>query len=296
MGEKMKKLVTLSFGFFFVISSAVLAGTFNGVSDNQRDDLGYYYAMTGGLFPTGTIPNGDNASGGTFRYLTDSPDWGSYTLDVWHKDDWFPQNAGIAVTLKNGSSIVYDNNGLENGTYGNYYDAQAQGVAISSKVPGLYRAYSMSNNYDWIYAGYFKLDASTTVDTLIAYFDANSGFDPNSPEIGYRMNIWSNTTGDLLPAFASFTGDVFSSDSVAGVFSNNDTNVDRVFGSDYGNQHDDILRLTYKLDSPITLGAGEYWFSSDAVIVASVPEPSLVLLIGLGLGCSALNCFYRKWK
>jgi len=43
---------------------------FNGQGDNQTDALGYYYAVSGGLFPTGTTPNGDNASGGTFRYLT----------------------------------------------------------------------------------------------------------------------------------------------------------------------------------------------------------------------------------
>jgi hypothetical protein len=95
------------------------------------------------------------------------------------------------------------------------------------------------------------------------------------------MNIWSNTSGDLLPALASFTGDVFSSDNVVGIFTNSDTGVDRIFGSDYNNMHDDILRLTYTLNAPITLAAGEYWFSSDAVI--ATPEPGTMLLLGLGL-------------
>ncbi|MDP1990970.1 MAG: PEP-CTERM sorting domain-containing protein [Syntrophales bacterium] len=291
----LKRLTIVGFvlGFFLIAASIAIAAPFDLQSDNQRDDLGYYYAMTGGKFPTGTTPNGDNASGGTFRYLTDSPDWVSYTLDVWHKDDWFSQNAGIAVTLKHGSSIVYDNNGLEDGTYGNYYDGQAQGASVSGNVPGLYRGYSMSNNYDWIYAGYFKLTEDTVVDTLIAYFDANSGFDPNNPSIAYRMNIWSNMTGDLLPAMASFTGDVFSSDNVVGTFTNGDTGVDRIFGSDYAYMHDDILRLTYTLNAPITLAAGEYWFSSDAVI--ATPEPGTMLLLGLGLvGIAGIRRKFRS--
>ncbi|MGQ9925017.1 MAG: hypothetical protein ACUVSM_13975, partial [Armatimonadota bacterium] len=60
------------------------------------------------------------ASGGTVRFIFDDPDWQtSYptlAIDVWHKDDWVQQNAGIALTIKNGSSILYDNNCIEDGT------------------------------------------------------------------------------------------------------------------------------------------------------------------------------------
>ena len=288
-----------------LLSAVAYAGNFNGVGDNETDLFGYYYAITGGQFPTGTTPNGDNASGGTFRYITDDPAWGA-SIDVWHKDDWFTQNAGIALTLKNGAGTVYDNNGIENGTYGNYYDATAQGVQ-SASCPGLYRGYSMSNNWDWIYAGYFKLEQATTLDTLTGYFDENSGFDRNSPLVGYRMNIWSNVVGDLLPTNTnSFNGDVFSSDSTAGAFYFSDTGVDRVFGTDYGSQHDDILRLSYQLSAPITLQAGTYWFSHDATIdpssanfgkpasPAAVPEPSLAALL-LVAGLPAFLA-YRKRK
>lgn len=273
----------------FLFAAPVFAGEIlNGVEENGTDAYGYYYIMTGGKFPTGTIPNGDNGSGGTFRFLVDTPAWGGYALDVWNKDDWFPQNASFAVTLKNAGTIVYDNNGLEDGSYGDYYDASA--LATSTK-PGLYRGYSMSNNWDWIYAGYFKLEQATTIDQIIGYYDENSGFDSNSPEIRFDMNIWSSVedtshVNSYLPAVASFTGDVFAARNDPGTFSWSDTGVDRIFGADYGYMHDDILRLTYTLDTPLTLQPGVYFFSHDAEI-AAVPLPSaawagLVLLGGLG--------------
>lgn len=269
------------------------ADVFNGHSEYEIDSYGYYYAITGGLFPTGNIPNGDNASGGTFRYILDAPEWNTwygpssaYDLGYWHKDDWFPQNASIALTLENGATIVYNNNGIEDGTYGNYYNATAQGLP-SASTPGLYRGYSMSNNYDWIYAGYFKIEESTTLNQIIGYFDENAGFDRNNPVVQYRMNIWSNVTGDLLPVnTGSFTGDVFSSDYVSGTFSWGDTGVDRVFGTDYGSITDDIFYLKCTLDIPMTLAPGEYWFSHDATVV---PVPAAVLLGMLGLGAAGLK-------
>lgn len=268
----------------FSFCTVASADIFNGHGDYETGTHGYYYAITGGQFPTGTTPNGDNASGGTFRFVTDDPYWG-HSLDTWHKDDWFPQNAGIALTIQDNGTTVYTNCGIEEGTYGTYYDGT--GAASSSSVPGLYRAFSMSNNYDWIYAGYFKLEERTTIDTLIGYFDENLGFDRNDPMITYNMNIWSNVDGDLLPVnTGSFTGDVFSSDSVSGTFATSDTGVDRIFGDDYGNQTDDILRLTYTLDSPITLEAGEYWFSHDAEIV---PVPGAVLLGMLGFSVAGVK-------
>jgi hypothetical protein len=274
------------FGLLTAVTCVVLAGSiqagpaFDGNSDNQIDSMGYYYIITGGLFPTGNAPNGDNASGGTFRFITDDPSWG-YAIDTWHKDDWFSENASFALTLKNGSSIVYNNNGIEDGTYGNYYNATAQGRA-SAETPGLYRGYSMSNNWDWIYAGYLLIEEPTVVDQIIGYFDENSGFNRDDPAIRYRMNLWSNVPNDLLPVnTGSFTGDVFSSDYVAGTFTWGDTGVDRVFGTDYGSITDDIFYLKYTLANPLTLQPGIYWFSHDAIII---PAPGAVLLAGLGAG------------
>jgi hypothetical protein len=237
----MKKLmkITVALGVLFLLCFASIAigqilncnkYPFNGGPDTMRDDLDYYYIITGGKFPTGTIPNGDNASGGTFRFLTDDPGWG-YPIDQWLKDDWFPQNAGFALTLKMGSHTLYDNNGIEDGTYGNYYD----GPATAPNYYGLYRGYSMSNNWDWIYASYFRLDAPTTFDTMIGYFDGNGdygNFDPNSPNIDYRMNIWSSvweSGASYMPANTNgFSGNILATDCMAGQFSVSATGVDRI--------------------------------------------------------------------
>lgn len=274
-------LLAVGFG-----AAQALAAPFDGLGDNQTDTHGYYYAVSGGQFPTGTTPNGDNASGGTFRYLTDDPAWG-YATDVWHKDDWYTQNAGIGLTLWNGSSIVYDNNGLEPGAATpadpNYYD---YGMWSSGGGRGAVTAYGMSNNWDFIYAGYFKVTSQTTVSRLTGYFaysgNPNDGltgpFDPNDPMLAYHMNIFSNVSGDLLPAnTGSFAGDVFSSDSSGGTFAWSDTGFDRIGSASQQN----IYRLTYTLNTPVTLAVGEYWFSHDATIV---PEPaSLGLLAFAGL-------------
>ena len=255
-------LITI-FGF----GGSSSAGQFDAAGDNQIDALGYYYIITGGKFPSGNIPNGDNASGGTFRFLVDDPAWG-YPIDTWQKDDWFSDNAGFALTLTYEGSIVYDNNGIEDGTYGDYYDAYG-----SHGIHGLYRGYSMSNNWDWIYAGYFKITQAITFDQIIGYFDPNGSsadafpFNPDSPAIRYRMNIWSNVTGDLLPVNTDgFTGDVFSTDNVQGSFLWGDTGVDRVYPGVAGFP-EAIYHLVFTLKSPITLQPGIYWFSHDAAIL-----------------------------
>ena len=249
-------------------SQAVL----DGQADNQLDSLGYYYAITGGKFPNGQTVTGESASGGTFRYLVDDPDWG-YPTGVWNKDGWFPENAGLALTMKNQGTVIYDNFNNDAGDFYTTPDGQATG-----DTPGMYRGYCMSNNWDFIYAGYLKLTEETTIDQIMGYFDENAGFDADNPLVSFRMNIWSNLEGDLLPAVADFTGDVFSSDNTAGTFTWEDTGVDRIFGDDYGNITDDIMLLTYTLDTPITLAAGEYWFSHDAII----PEPATMALLALG--------------
>jgi hypothetical protein len=282
------------------LASAAHAAPLNGVSDNGTDSLGYYYAISGGKFPTGSTPNGDNGSGGTFRFLVDdSADWGRNPSESgnWQKDDWFTDTASMALTLRNSGAIVYDNNGLEpdatSAADPTYYNVTTGNYPVGGH--GAHTMYSMSNNFDWIYAGYFKIETATTIDQLTGYFNFSSnpsdaltaGFDPSNPNVSFRMNIWSNVSGDLLPTDTnSFDGDVFTSDTTAGTFAFSDTGFDRV-GSTTVN---DIYRLTYTLDTPITLQPGEYWFSHDA----AVPEPSTVAVLGLGAGALLLRRRVRR--
>jgi hypothetical protein len=86
------------------------------------------------------------------------------------------------------------------------------------------------------------------------------------------MNIWSDTTGPLPMTTGNFTGDVFSSDTTAGTFSFSNTGVNLI-SSNAGDAPKPIYRLVYRLAAPLTLPAGEYWFSHDAS-VRSQPAPS----------------------
>jgi hypothetical protein len=136
------------------------------------------------------------------------------------------------------------------------------------------------------------LAEETTVDTIIGYFDGTGyygNFDPDSPFIDYRMNIWNCVMDGAypMPSTNSFTGDVFSSDSTAGTFSWGDTGVVRKY-SGWGGKTDPIYRLEYTLDAPITLAAGEYFFSHDAIIVP-VPAAALLGLLGLSVAGARLR-------
>ncbi len=285
----MKKLLIICtvIGSILLLVTVTKAAEFNGAADYERDDLGYYYVITGGKFPNGQTVNGLKSSGGSMAFILDAPDWQTwgynYALDVWHKDGWFAETAGLALTMKYQDSVIFDN--FNNDT-GDFYTTPA-GQA-SKSTPGLYRGYAMSNNWDWIYSGYFKLEEETMIDQVIGYFDPTNGFDPDNPNIAYRMNIWSNIDIGTAktPSVASFTGDVFSSDATAGTFSWGDTGVDRIFGDDYGNITDDIFYLTFHPDNPITLPAGEYWFGHDAIIQ---------WLVDIKPG-SDLNCINLKSK
>ena len=276
-------VLAVAVGLCAVVASASNLGVFNGVADNETGQYGYYYEVTGGLFPTGTTPNGNAATGGTISFITDTLDMGYPFIDTWVKDSWFSDVSSIALTMMDGSNIVYDNNGIETGTYGDYYNEGG-----SHGTDGLYVGYSMANNYDWIYAGYFLIQTPTTVTSLTGFFapftPSAYDFQFNSPEIAYNMNIWSNVPNELLPTnTGSFTGNVFSSNTSPGVFSISDTGVARTYTD--GTPPDDIYSLTYTLSTPMTLQPGIYWFSSDADIV---PEPGSFPLLGAGLAALCL--------
>ncbi len=280
------------------VSGLILAGgraeaVMDGQIDYSTDAFGRYYQITGGKFVNGQTYNGDNASGGVFRFIHDGdphPFGYPAAFQAWCRDDWFTENAGLALTMKYEGGIVYDNNGIETHTTGGYYDDSQTSIA------GLYMSYAMSNNDDWIYCGYFKLAEETTVDTVIGYFDGTGYYGnlrPDAPEVGYRMNIWSCVMDGtyLMPGNDTFTGDIFSSDSVAGTFSYSDTGEARAYsGWEPPGRTDPIYRLTYALDSPLVLPAGEYFFSHDM----TVPEPCTAALLGLGGGLALTR--RRRWR
>ncbi len=240
---------------------------------------GFYFVLTGGK-----IVNGQNKNtlSGVFSPVAfrneDQTAWGSNGYRQWTTNlqltDPYTPTAGLALTLTNVGTIVYDNNGLENGTFGDYYDNSSR---FTTRIPdsaksGLYEAYCMSNYLPASFAGFFRLAAPTTFTQITGYFDPNGTpelrFNPADPNFKYRFNIFSNdaTRGDKPKETGSFTGDVFSSDRTAGTFAFSDTGAKRVFSD---GASDSIFRMVYTLGTPVTLPAGDYWFEHDA----AVPNP-----------------------
>jgi len=288
----MKKLVAvvLLAGIFALAAQAAI---FNGVADNQRDDLGYYYVVTGSILTNGQSLTGADASspdGGSIRWISDDPTFAT-PIQSWQRIDWTAASgspASLAFTFQHNGAPVYDNNGIAANNYGTYYNATAQSLASADAV-GLYTGYSMSNNYDFVYAGYFQVPSGgIVVDKMTAYFTQYNtpggiAFQMYSPLIGYRMNIWSDVAGEPIPMnTGSFNGDVYTTDGKGGSFVVAPTGVNIVYGTDLGSVTNPIYSVTFTPPEDITLPAGNYWFSSDATIL-TIPEPVSVIFFCTGV-------------
>jgi uncharacterized protein (TIGR03437 family) len=242
----------------------------------QYRQLGFYYALLGSKFPNGQTRNGvSGATSALALRQSDSGTWGATGFNAWTNTTpngaQYSTASGLALTLYNNGTIVYDNNGLETGQFGSFYNNVGGGA--NSTKPGLSDYYSMSNYFPLIFAGYFKLTASTTITQLVGYFDPfgtqTLPLNTANPYVKYRMNIWSITAGGLPKETGNFTGDIFSSDTVAGAFSY-DANYPLVqplmISSVAGDVPKVIYHLKYTLAAPLTLPAGEYWFAHDVSV------------------------------
>lgn len=239
---------------------------------------GFYLLLGAGKFPNGQAKNAIGVTRSAVAFLHETPEiWGQDGFGQWthnsHLGQPFAATSGLALTLMSGGAILYDNNGIEDGSHAGYYDNGNGGVPDADK-PGLWEWYSMSNNLNAVFAGYFRLTQWTTFDRIIGYFDGNGNselpFDPENAYNRFRMNIWSNGAGDF-PALAGFTGNVLSSDSTPGVFEFSPTQVERVFSDGF---RDRIYRMVYTLETPITLEPGEYWFSHDTAVPEGMSSPA----------------------
>lgn len=231
---------------------------------------GFYWVITGGRFPAGQSLNGMSGPQSALAFRSnDQTTWGTRGFGAWTKDTGagtqFAAVSGVALTLRDANGVVFDNNGIEDGSQVSYYNNL--GAASDNDKPGLSVLYSASNYLDAVWAGYFKLAQSATITQIAGYF-AGTGekelpFDPANVYNRYRMNIWSNNSNNMPAETNNFTGDVFSTDNSPGTFSYSDTGVRRIFSDGATSP---IYRLVYTLNSPMTLTAGEYWFSHDLAV------------------------------
>ena len=215
----------------------------------------------GGKAVTGQTVNGVDAL--AYRQ-SDQVAWGAAGFNQWiHPASSMIDStvSGEAVTFKNGGTTVYDNNGIDAGTAGNFYN-NAGGGADSTK-PGLTNLYSMSNYFPLVMSTYMKLSSPVTVTEMIGYFDGNGsrGTTVRSDESVYQIPdehlVECRRTSRPTPG--TYAGDVFSTDTTAGTFTVSNTGMTRV-SSTAGAAPDPIWLLSFKPSSPMTIPAGEYWF------------------------------------
>jgi hypothetical protein len=230
-------------------------------AEAYRLRLGYYRVVTApNLLAAGDWP------GLALRH-EDEVQWGRRGLGRWTREgqmlDMFAMTYGLAVTMWSGREIVVDNCGLEVGGSGHYFDNRNGGP--DAQKAGLATFFSNSSPRALVTAGRVRVEKATVVTEIAGYFEGNSelrrwAFRPESERIRYRMNLWSEGEGALPRETWDWTGDVFSSDRERGTFTREATGRSRVLRSGWA---DAIFRLRYRLERPLELGPGSYWFSHD---------------------------------
>ena len=241
---------------------------------------GFYFVLTGGKSQNGQGLNGQSGNNSSLAFRHNNPSsFGPSGNNGWTKSTGlggsYAAVAGIALTLKSGGTVVFDNNGIEAGAAGSYY-ASLPGSAVLFSMSTLASPTAPASTVKAIYSGYFKLASSTAVDQLTGYFEGPKNvsppFDPANIYNTFHMNIFSNqppggfTFASTPKETGSYMGDVFSSDSTAGTFSYAATGTNRTTSD---GTVVPTYRLVYTLKTPITLAAGEYWFSHDVSTPAS---------------------------
>jgi uncharacterized protein (TIGR03437 family) len=235
---------------------------------------GLYWVVTGGKFVNGQFAQtgfpGKNSSL-AFRHNNPTA-FGSNGNNAWTQNTGlgisFRDVASLALTLKNGGNIVFDNNGIETGTVGAYYE-NMPGSAVLFNMSSLTSPTSPASTVRGMFSGYFRLQAATTVTQMIGYFEGpvnvSPAFDPANIYNTFHMNLFSNVTSSDFFSISpkdtgGYTGDVFSSDTSPGAFTFATTGVDRVTPD---GTRIPTYRLVYTLKTPMILPVGEYWFSHD---------------------------------
>ena len=74
----MKQLTMICVVMAVMTATSTCLAVMDGQSDYQRDDLGYYYAITAGKFLNGQTVTGKKDTGGSMAFISDSTDWGFY--------------------------------------------------------------------------------------------------------------------------------------------------------------------------------------------------------------------------
>lgn len=269
----MNKLSLLFAGL--AVAGTAFGQAFNGTSENYLPT--FFYAATADQFVNGATLDGD--TGALYYTHDDAPFWNGFSgapggPNVWTKEVGFGSGvSGLAFDLSIGGTTVFSNNSIAEGDpNGNYLNGGANARG----------AYSMENNFDFVYAGYFALEQDTRFDSLSMFyytgdpFNTGIGWDP-SFLTGWTWSIWSVDQNGGPVNTGGFTGDVLSSDLLNAQIMLGDFSV-----SQSATNGINALNFDFIPGASAQLGAGEYYLTFSPRVAAPpvVPEASTYGILG----------------